>query len=64
MDEVLPVELQDGTEVPSYQAYLVLAWLRERGTVQRQGNDGYKLARKNLSADMIVELWAQTPERE
>ena len=64
MDEVLPVELPDGSEVPSYQAYLVLAWLRDRGTVQRQGNDGYKLARKHLSADKVEELWAQTPERE
>lgn len=64
MDEVLPVELPDGAEVPSYQAYLVLAWLRDRGTVQRQGNDGYKLARKHLRADEVEELWAQTPERE
>lgn len=64
MEAVLPIVLEDRTEVPSYQAYLVLAWLRELGVVQRHGNDGYKLLRKRLNENDVEEFLKQTPERE
>ncbi len=63
MDEMLPIRAGDGAEVPSYQAYLVLAWLREMGAVRRLGNDGYKLIDKHLDEQKVEDLWIQTPER-
>ena len=64
MDKVLPIVMADKTEIPSYQAYLVLAWLRDRGAIQRQGNDGYKLVEKSMTKEKFNEYWLQTPERE
>lgn len=64
MEEVLPVNLEDGTEAPSYQAYIVLAWLKYMGSIERHGNDGYKLSQgRHLDEDAILELWQKTPER-
>jgi hypothetical protein len=64
MDKVLPIVMADKSEIPSYQAYLVLAWLRDRGAIQRQGNDGYKLVEKSMTKEKFNEYWQQTPERE
>lgn len=63
LDRVLPIE-HEGTEIPSYQAYLVLAWLRDLGVVDKHGNDGYKLDRKKISERDIDDLLGETPERE
>lgn len=63
MEDVLPIVSPDGTEIPSYQAYLVLAWLREMGVFQRQGNDGYKLVWKRLDENDLENVWKQTPAR-
>lgn len=45
MDGLLP-KLADvaGREIPSYQAYLCLAWLRAEGLVVQHGRRGYTLA--------------------
>lgn len=63
MDQVLPIRDGNGAEVPSYQAYLVLAWLRDLGVIVRQGNDGYALAQGRSDLDDIDELWNHTTER-
>lgn len=41
MDDLLPIEIE-GNQVPLYQAYLVLAWLRELELIIKQGKDGYQ----------------------
>ena len=44
MEDALPVtDPEDGTEVPIYQAYLCLAWLRKEGLVEQHGRQGYSL---------------------
>jgi hypothetical protein len=56
----LPVHGQDGEEVPSYQVYLVVAWMRELGALERVGNEGYRVSEANLS---VSSLWEKTIER-
>lgn len=41
MEQVLPLRDTDGNEVPPYQAYVWLAWLRSIGAVIQQGRKGY-----------------------
>lgn len=60
VDDALPIKGADGSEIPSYQTYLVLAWLRESGVVERQGKDGYRL----VNVHEFDDLWSQTPERD
>jgi hypothetical protein len=63
MEEVLP-ELGDMNEpVPSYQAYLTLAWLRNTGVIDRDGKDGYRVRNGALSVDRIEKLWVSLGER-
>lgn len=44
-EDFMPVEDKEhGVDVPSYQAYQCLAWLRTEGLVEAQGRQGYRLA--------------------
>lgn len=63
MDQVLPVSDGDGNDVPSYQAYLALAWLRSIGVVHRRGKEGYALTDGALDAVKLQRLWNSIPER-
>ena len=55
MEDVLPLfDADSGREVPSYQAYLVLAWLRSAGVVVQHGRQGYSLE-KGTDLDAVVE---------
>jgi hypothetical protein len=63
MEKLLPIIDQDGNEVPSYQAYLVLKWLQHFGAVERRGRDGYVLGPAGLSLDTAGSLWSRTTEQ-
>ena len=44
MDDVLPLkDPEDGTEIPTYQVYLCLAWLRAEKLIVQHGRQGYTL---------------------
>lgn len=57
MEEILPLRDKDGADVPSYQAYLVIAWLRQLGVVERLGNDGYAAQRDRLCSGVVESEW-------
>jgi hypothetical protein len=63
MDSVLPLKTADGNEVPSYQAYLVLGWLRSGGAIQRRGRDGYVINAGGLDGSVVDALWSALPTR-
>lgn len=64
MDDMLPIELDDGAEVPSYQAYLVLAWLRHIGLIEKRGKDGYQWVTDTFNEPAFANAWNATPRRE
>jgi hypothetical protein len=44
-DELLPLhDPTDGTDVPTYQVYVCLAWLRHENLLRQDGRQGYALA--------------------
>lgn len=63
MEELLPVELPDGTEVPSYQSYLVLAWLRDIQHVEKRANDSYLWVADDASTLTFDAAWKSTSQR-
>lgn len=64
MDELFPIpDIATGDEVPAYQAYLTLAWLRLTGAVEKKGRDGYVLRMDSLSDGGLDQLWNRLPER-
>lgn len=62
MDDLLPIEIEE-KEVPLYQAYLVLAWLRDRGLIGKQGKDGYQWLVGDFDEPAFEAAWGSTPRR-
>jgi len=61
-EELLPIRDKDGMEVPSYQAYLVLAWLRKENLIERHGRQGYSLSPATDLTRAVKECWEQLPK--
>lgn len=58
VESVLPIpDSESDGELPSYQIYLTLAWLRSIGLVEKQGRDGYIINRQELSDEALSKHW-------
>lgn len=64
MDRVFPLNDNSGNEVPSYQVYLVVAWLRTLDVVRRRGKEGYTVNGAALEVSKLQRLWDATPLRD
>lgn len=62
-DEITPVHDAAGQELPSYQVYLGIAWLRAMGVLKKKGRDGYVLTAEELDGSLFDQLWINTTER-
>lgn len=58
IEDLLPVSdpANDG-EIPAYQIYVSLAWLRDVGAIQKRGRDGYTIRRQALVSNEIEKYW-------
>jgi len=57
MDELLPIAGAKGSEFPSYQLYICMAWLRDERLVVQQGRQGYSLADARSLSAAVDERW-------
>ena len=63
MEQVLPIRDPEGAiDVPTYQAYLTLAWLRKEKLVVQHGREGYSLRPQANLIDAIEERWKLLPK--
>lgn len=63
-DELLPVIDIDGREIPAYQTYLVLAWMRSLGYIEQNGRVGYRV-RKDVDLTIAVQTsWNGLDQRQ
>ncbi|MCH7598848.1 MAG: hypothetical protein IH973_03755 [Myxococcales bacterium] len=53
----------DGSEIPSYQAYLCLAWLREEQLIEQVGRQGYRVPDSKGLHETMKARWEQLPDR-
>jgi len=58
MDELNPVQNEDGTVLPSYQVYLVVAWLRACGAITKAGRGGYSPLPDRIDVSAMNEHWS------
>ena len=63
IDEILPAHDATGDELPGYQVYLVLAWLREMRAVEKRGRDGYVVTHPQPDGNAFDALWNETAAR-
>jgi hypothetical protein len=60
--DLLPIRDPDTRqEVPSYQSYMALAWLRSEGLITKKGRNGYLLKTGGSSAERVEQLWTALP---
>jgi hypothetical protein len=57
MDKLMPFKDNEGNDIPSYQAYLALAWFRDLGSVEQRGKDGYAVKDGELSVERVEQAW-------
>jgi hypothetical protein len=63
VEGLLPVQDLSGDEIPAYQVYVTLAWLRDAGVVEKKGRDGYVLREGSVVNGGIEDLWQSLPAR-
>ena len=61
LDDLTPVPLPGGGELPDYQVYLVLAWLRATGAASKHGRNGYSFKPAALAEETWAEAWDALP---
>lgn len=62
MDQLLPLNESDGSEAPSYQAYVGLALLKHAGLVDQHGRQGYSLPRPAEFKHAVEAVWRSLPK--
>lgn len=64
VENLTPVpDIVNSGEIPAYQVYLVLAWLRRTGAIDKKGRDGYILRRGALTTESMERMWTSVPAR-
>jgi hypothetical protein len=64
MEGLLPLKDQtDNSDIPDYQSYLTLAWLRSAGLIVQHGRQGYSLPPDSDLPRETAQLWAALTTR-
>lgn len=61
-EKLLPI-VADGTEVPNYQAYVCLGFLRDAHLVEQHGRQGYSVPNLSGLAAAVEAAWQGLPTR-
>lgn len=62
MDKILPLKMDDGNDIPDYQVYLSLAWLRQIQVVIQNGRKGYAIRKPADFLQKIDRAWSELGE--
>lgn len=62
MDDVLPLKAHDDSDIPDYQVYVSLAWLRYIGVVKQNGRQGYTVETPDELLQQIDTAWSTLPD--
>ncbi|MGD9598662.1 MAG: hypothetical protein AB7G76_13855 [Steroidobacteraceae bacterium] len=63
VNALLPLtDPKDGSEIPDYQVYLVIAWWRGAGLLDQHGRQGYSIPNANQLQQAVESAWAKLLE--
>jgi hypothetical protein len=62
-EEVLPLRDAEGTEIPAYQAYVVIALLKLAGLIEPHGRQGYSISSTEDLSQAVEALWRKLPSK-
>jgi hypothetical protein len=61
-DEFLPIQdSADGSDVPSYQAYVGISLFKQTGLIDQHGRQGYSIPRIAIFRDAVEAVWKNLP---
>ena len=63
IESLFPVSTKSSKQVPSYQVYVVVAWLRDADVIDKKGRDGYVILEKSKLRGGFNALWETLPAR-
>jgi len=63
METVLPLTNLDGSPIPDYQSYLILAWLRSIKLVMQHGRVGYTIPGNVELVNAVEDCWNRLARR-
>ncbi len=63
VESILPLKDADKSEIPDYQTYLTLAWLRAVDLIVQHGRQGYSLAEASELSETAEDQWQKLPAR-
>lgn len=61
--DFIPLQDREGTEVPSYQVYVVIALLKQLAMIDQHGRQGYSIPKLSEFKDAVEAVWRKLPER-
>lgn len=56
------IDPKDGSEIPDYQVYLVVAWWRSSGLLDQHGRQGYSIPNAGQLQDAVESAWTKLLE--
>lgn len=63
INALLPLsDPKDGSEIPDYQVYLVIAWWRSAGLLDQHGRQGYSIPNANQLSRAVESAWTKLLE--
>lgn len=62
-DDLLPIRDDDGSTVPTYQAYVCIALLKQTGLLDQHGRQGYSIPRRDDFKQAIESIWTTLPDK-
>jgi len=63
VNALLPlIDPKDGSGIPDYQVYLVIAWWRSAGLLDQHGRQGYSIPSANQLHQAVESAWMKLPE--
>jgi hypothetical protein len=61
-DKILPLRDTEGGEVPSYQAYVAIALMKQMALIDQHGRQGYSVPRLAEFRDAVESVWQKLPK--
>jgi hypothetical protein len=63
MEDILPLSDGEGTDIPSYQVYACISFLKTVGVLDQHGRQGYSVPRIKELESTVKAVWRKLPER-
>jgi hypothetical protein len=61
-EDFLPIQHEDGSEIPNYQAYAGIALLKQGGLIDQHGRQGYSIANIADFPEAVEAIWKRLAE--